>query len=68
MKTILTFKQLALHLGVSLQRIYKMREDPISPLPHFRIGKKSYRVYLEDVMAWLETRTKEIEGASNGEA
>lgn len=61
MKRLIDFKQLAEELGVNKAKIYQLRNQG---MPHIRIGLKGYRVYLEDVMSWLETRTVEIEAAN----
>jgi hypothetical protein len=44
-------------LGISKRTFHSLLNDPIKPIPHFRIGSSGriVRIKIGDLEAWLET-------------
>ena len=54
---LLTPKQLAEHLGVTVGTLSVWRSNKTYPIPYIKVGSL-IRYDLEQVQRWLETRTK----------
>jgi len=60
----LSIQQATERLGISKRTFRSLLNDPINPIPHFRIGSSGriVRIKISDLDSWLETfRVKDTE-------
>ena len=55
---LITIKEIAKFLGVSVAQVYRYARQEVNPLPLIRISESSRRIPYKDLLIWVEEQIK----------